>query len=574
MKTFSFLRTLLVLTLILFFSACTNEDSPPPPTPTDPRQEEPVISESACTTDADCVPVPSCHPQRCINAEFTDNYKQPEFCTEQFDFSAAYSAEDCGCQQGSCVNLNADRTGGPDTPPPHGDVSGVNNTDLPLTVSAGFTLDVFTDEVSGARVIVGPDGRGNLWLSRTKEGRVSLLEPGEDGQVRHVSDIFRDLNSPHGLALDPQNNMMLYVAESDRVFRIPLYTDADPEELVTLPDGGRHFTRTLHFGPDDKLYVSIGSSCDVCEEEDERRAAVYRMDKDGSNFEPYATGLRNAVFLATNPITGDIWTTEMGRDQLGDNLPPDEINILEESGDYGWPVCYGKQVYDSVFDAQPNASSPCDETVPSSIDIPAHSAPLGLAFVPEEGWPEGYWLDLLVAYHGSWNRTEPRAPAVMHYILNDTGDLLHTEPLIEGFLSEDGEKLGRPVDILTMPGGIAYITDDQNGAVYRLTSNGAAGEGASGEETSSSPRASDNDESPSGDTPEETSETSNGNNGGEDDANGNATEDSAGEEDKNTEEAGGEVEGEVEGRVEGEVEIGNDVEVDIQGEGTISTEKE
>ncbi|MBD3330446.1 oxidoreductase [Candidatus Peregrinibacteria bacterium] len=344
---------------------------------------------------------------------------------------------------------------------------GTDNTQIGLNLPKNFTISEFATNVDGARVLVGPDKLGNLWLSRTSEGIISNIQLSEEGEVENISDIFTGLNEPHGLALAPSNRLTLYFAESDKVSKVELYTDASTQKLVDLPDGGKHFTRTLHFGPDNKLYVSIGSNCDTCVEEDERRAAVYVMNKDGSNFKKFADGLRNSVFLATDPIYGEIWATEMGRDHLGDNLPPDEVNILKEGENYGWPYCYGEKIRDEEF--MPEENFDCNSTVPSKVNLQAHSAPLGLAFVPEEGWPEEMALDLLIAYHGSWNRSEPTGYKIMRIKLDDQRKVTGRENFISGWLKENEDKLGRPVDLLIMPGGILYITDDKKGVIYKVT---------------------------------------------------------------------------------------------------------
>ncbi len=352
------------------------------------------------------------------------------------------------------------------------DFSGVNDTKLPLKVSKGLRMEIWTENVSGARDLSGVDGMGNRWLSRTEEGSISLIEVDENGQVSNVSNVFEGLNQPHGLAIDPQDGLVLYYAETDKVSRVRLYTEGQPEKLVDLPAGGGHFTRSLKFGSDGELYVSIGSSCNVCQEDDPRRAAIYRIDKDGNNFEQVASGLRNAVFMENDPVTGEMWATEMGRDNLGDNLPPDEVNVIEEENDYGWPFCYGKNVADKDFQAPAGGSSvSCENKTGAKINLQAHSAPLGMAFVPEEGWPEEYRLDLLVAYHGSWNRSEPTGYKVMRFDLSDSPqrEVLDRQALIEGWLTPEGEKLGRPVDLEVTPAGELFITDDQRGVIYRAT---------------------------------------------------------------------------------------------------------
>ena len=204
------------------------------------------------------------------------------------------------------------------------------------------------------------DDADNLWVSQTRQDRVILLEK-ENGAVKSRVDsdgalfpaVSRALARPHGLAFDPNNSSVLYIAEEERISRVALdKKNAQFETVAELPNGGthrNHFTRTIGFGPDGRLYVAIGSSCNVCREDDPRRAAVYSMNPDGSDFKSFATGLRNTVFFAWHPTTGELWGADMGRDELGDDLPPDEINIIREGKNYGWPDCYGKNEVDPAF---------------------------------------------------------------------------------------------------------------------------------------------------------------------------------------------------------------------------------
>ena len=344
-----------------------------------------------------------------------------------------------------------------------------NLTPFPLKLPEGFSISIFAKDLPSARVMA-MDGFGNIWVSQTGEGKITLLEI-KDGTVKNKSEIFKNLNNPHGLVFDPQDSFLLYFAEEDKISRVKVYSSGKPEKIADLPSGGGHFTRTLGFGPDNRLYVSIGSSCNVCYEQDNRRAKIFRVEKDGSDFREYARGLRNAVFFTWSYVDGRMWTTEMGRDMLGDNLPPDEVNIVRQGGDYGWPVCYGKNIHDSVFDKNVYIRDPCADKISSYIDIPAHSAPLGLAFVPEEGWPQDYWYNLFVAYHGSWNKSVPTGYKVVRMKLNDQGNYLGAEDFITGWLTSNGA-LGRPVDIMVQPGGIMYISDDKAGVIYKVVYKG------------------------------------------------------------------------------------------------------
>jgi glucose/arabinose dehydrogenase len=355
-----------------------------------------------------------------------------------------------------------------------------NNTNFPLKLPKGFAISVFAKNLPGARAIV-IDGLNNMWVSQTGEGNVSQVEAGSG----RVNEIFRGLDRPHGLAVDPGQGTMLYIAEETKISRVALYSEDTLHKIADLPAGGRHFTRTLAFGPDGRLYVSIGSTCDVCHEKDERISTIYSMKEDGSDMKKVASGLRNAVFFDWSYVDGRMWATEMGRDMLGDDLPPDEINIItgpstgsgQNPPDFGWPICYGKNVHDINFDKNQYIRDPCADKAASYIDLPAHSAPLGLAFVPEEGWPEDYWYDLIVAFHGSWNRSEPTGYKLTRIKLNAQGNYEGTdstgspqvEDFVSGWLSSDGEtSLGRPVDIIIQPGGTMFISDDKAGVIYKI----------------------------------------------------------------------------------------------------------
>ena len=354
-----------------------------------------------------------------------------------------------------------------------------NNTEFPLKLPDGFSISLFAKDLPGARVMLATHGHpllGFIAVSQTSQGKVTFL----DDQGKVVDGLtIENLRKPHGLARDPLEPFEFYIAEEHRISRIALYSDGFMEKIADLPAGGGHFTRTLGFGPDGRLYVSIGSSCNVCNEKDERRAKIYSMNKDGSDFEEFARGLRNAVFFAWHPKTQKIWATEMGRDELGDDLPPDEIDIVESGpstklrvNNYGWPICYGRNVHDTDFDKNTYIRNPCEEPfeIPSYIDIPAHSAPLGLAFIPAtESWPKEYWHDLLVAYHGSWNRSVPTGYKIVRFKLDENGISQGVEDFISGWLTRDNRALGRPVDILVQPDGMMYISDDKAGVIYKVT---------------------------------------------------------------------------------------------------------
>lgn len=354
-----------------------------------------------------------------------------------------------------------------------------NLTGMPLELRDVSMISFYARDLGAPRDMIF-DSRGTLLVSATRQGSVlALPDRNSDGESDDRVVVVDGLNRPHGLALDPSDEGRLYVAETDQV---AVY-DYDPEtmkasgklKLVDLPSGGGHFTRSILFMPppdQERLLISVGSSCNVCHEDDSRRAAIMATGKDGSGTGIFASGLRNSVFMAIHPVTEEIWATEMGRDRLGDDLPPDEINIVREGHDYGWPLCYGKNVQDEEFDSTPVSGDPCQGKSPSHIDIPAHSAPLGLAFFPGNGWPEGYENDLAVALHGFWNRSIPTGYKVVRYRLDASGNYVGEEEMITGWLRPGGDYLGRPADILFKEDGTMFVSDDYAGVIYRVVPAG------------------------------------------------------------------------------------------------------
>ena len=346
----------------------------------------------------------------------------------------------------------------------------------PLSLPKGFLISIFAKGLADPRVLsLAPDN--TLLVSIPSQGRVvALPDRDADGSADKAVTVAGGLNRPHGLAFRAGRGVMLYIAEKDQVTMYSYDTKnmkaAMIKKIAELPGGGGHATRTLLFLPspdDDKLLVSVGSSCDTCVEEDPRRAKILLVPAMGGGLKTFASGLRNTVFMTTHPRTKKVWATEMGRDYLGDDLPPDEINIIEPGRDYGWPFCYGKNVHDSHFD--PAGSHPCREpdTVPAFIDIPAHSAPLGIAFFPDNGWPAEFRDNFLVAFHGSWNRSVPTGYKIVRYRQDGSGRYA-PEDFVRGWLRRDGTALGRPVDILITQERKIFVSDDKAGVIYLIRS--------------------------------------------------------------------------------------------------------
>ncbi len=364
-----------------------------------------------------------------------------------------------------------------------------------ISVPKGFVATIYSRETPGARVMTR-DQKGTMLVTLTESGKVlALPDTNGDGKADTTIIVLQGLEKPHGLLVDcaqsTGNICTLYVAETGELksytYDADAFTATLKKSLMKFPTGDGHFTRTLLMAPDGKhLLISIGSSCNVCNEKDPLRASVQSYDLTTGTTTPYATGLRNSVFMAIDLFRGGIWATENGRDILGDDIPPDEINILESGKDYGWPLCYGQNIHDTDFDSKKYVQNPCSDKVPAYIDLPAHSAALGLAFIPEdppsptatggqEGWPEDMWGDLLVAYHGSWNRSQPTGYKVVRFNLDPKTRKPIGAPIdfANGFLpngsTEVGDAIGRPVGLMAEPGGVVYISDDRAGAIYKVS---------------------------------------------------------------------------------------------------------
>lgn len=332
-----------------------------------------------------------------------------------------------------------------------------------LQLPQGYLIGVYSDDVAGARDLeISPSG--TLLVSTfSKSGVLALPDRNNDGVADEEIQVLNNLDNPHGLAF---LNNKLFVAQEDKVTRYTWnesnLTATFDKKLFDLPTGGRHNSRSLVFDSKSNLYVSLGSTCDTCVEKEAFISTVLISDSEGRAPRIFSKGLRNAVFLTVKPTTDEVYVTEMGRDFLGDSTPPDEINILTDGANFGWPYCYGNKIYDKVFKKQ--SASYCIDTKPPAFEIEAHSAPLGLAFINSPQF-ENEKGKLLVAYHGSWNRSDKTGYKLV------TIDFSSNPPkqadFITGFL-ENEKTLGRPVDVVFDRAGSLYISDDNNGSIYKV----------------------------------------------------------------------------------------------------------
>ncbi len=337
---------------------------------------------------------------------------------------------------------------------------------------AGFELSVYAEGLDRARFMsFGPDG--TLYVGTNSDKVYALPDKDRDGRADQVIVFAGGLRSPHSVVWRPSTPLgagdgWLYVGETHRVIRLRDTNGdfkADEQEVVVpnLPTGGQHFTRTVGFGPDGGLYVSVGSSCNVCKEDDPRRAAILRFNADGTGMQVFARGLRNAVGFAWHPATKEMWAVDNGRDWLGDDLPPEELDLVRAGDDHGWPTCYGRRVPDPEF----GSPERCAKTQPATFEMPAHSAPLGLGFYTGTMFPPEYRGDLFIAFHGSWNRSTPTGYKVVRVRFKD-GKPAAMENFVDVWFQR-GRVEHRPVDVETGPDGALYISDDRGGTIFRVT---------------------------------------------------------------------------------------------------------
>ncbi|MGH8559555.1 MAG: PQQ-dependent sugar dehydrogenase [Methylococcales bacterium] len=337
-----------------------------------------------------------------------------------------------------------------------------------LKLAGGFELSIYASDLPDARVLRATES-GHLLVSLPSQGKIILLEAdsNHDGKPDGRRTLIEGLNRPHGMDLFQG---WLYVAETGAIGRIRLdpSTGATSGSYATLvedlPPGGGHWSRSLRFGPDNWMYVSVGSSCNVCIEPDKRRASLLRYHPDGTGEEIFASGLRNTVGFAWQAETGALYGVDNGRDYLGDDFPPCELNRIEQGGFYGWPYANGNNVPDPDYgEKRPDL---IEISRPLAFAFGAHTAPLGIAFLSGDQVPEQYRGAALVTLHGSWNRSTKSGYAVLSLHFDSQGRITQ-QPFITGF-EEDDDVIGRPVDVIQGPDGAIYISDDFNGSVYKI----------------------------------------------------------------------------------------------------------
>jgi len=344
-----------------------------------------------------------------------------------------------------------------------------NNSGNPsdIKLPPGFKIEIFADDVPGARSLaLSPNG---VLFAGTRDNDVyAIVDTNKDNKADDVIIIASGLNSPNGVAV---RNGSLYVAEISKIWRydnIESNLNNPPDPVLVsdgFPEDGHHGWKFIAFGPDDKLYVPVGAPCNIClRDDDQRYASIMRMNSDGSELEVFAHGIRNTVGFSWHPQTNELWFTENGRDWLGDDVPPDELNRAHQKDlHFGYPFVHGGDIRDPEF----GEGVDFNQYVKPAQKLGPHVAALGMRFYTGTMFPEEYKNQIFIAEHGSWNRSKKIGYRVMMVKLNGN-EVVSYEPFAEGWQQGDSIS-GRPVDVLVMPDGSLLVSDDFGGVIYRIS---------------------------------------------------------------------------------------------------------
>ncbi|MTI26193.1 PQQ-dependent sugar dehydrogenase [Fulvivirga kasyanovii] len=368
----------------------------------------------------------------------------------------------CNSSQEADDNLTTDK---PDDKPVEEPVrTGLDRVNLP----EGFQISEFAEVENARSLALSPSGV--VYVGNRQADKVyALKDTNGDGKAEEKYIIAEGLNSPNGVAFKDGD---LYVAEISRILR---FNDIESKldnpgnyEVVydDYPTEGHHGWKYIAFGPDGKLYVPVGAPCNICKSDDPVFASITRINTDGTGREIVAEGVRNTVGFDWHPDTKNLWFTDNGRDMMGDNIPPCELNRVTQKGQhFGYPFCHGGDIADPEFGSERH----CNEFKKPVWNFAAHTAPLGMKFYTGTMFPEEYKGDIIVAQHGSWNRSSKIGYRLMRLKVEGSG-VAEAEVFADGWLNERAQEAwGRPVDVLQITDGSLLVSDDQAGKIYRIT---------------------------------------------------------------------------------------------------------
>ncbi|TNE54277.1 MAG: sorbosone dehydrogenase family protein [Bacteroidetes bacterium] len=339
-----------------------------------------------------------------------------------------------------------------------------------IRLPEGFRITVFAEGIKNARsMCLSPDG--TLFVGTRNEGSVYALRDTNGDMTADLKyELASGLRMPNGVAF---RNGALFVAEVSRILRFDDIENrlANPPQPVVVydkyPTDAHHGWKYIAFGPDDKLYIPVGAPCNICEPENPIYCSLTRLDVDHPGAEPeiVQSGIRNTVGFTWHPGNRQLWFTDNGRDMLGDDIPACELNHAVRDGQhFGYPYCHQGDLPDPKF----GEKRPCSDFTPPAQNLGPHTAPLGLEFVLSSSWPEAYKNQILIAEHGSWNRSKKIGYRLTLVRLGEEGQCISYEPFADGWLQPEEQVWGRPVDLEWLPDGSLLVSDDYADAIYRI----------------------------------------------------------------------------------------------------------
>ena len=335
-----------------------------------------------------------------------------------------------------------------------------------IKLPPGFTINVYAEVDKARSMCLSPNG--TLFVGNNGGNKVyAVVDENKDGVADKVYTVASGLNTPNGVAFKDGSLYIACISTILRLDSIESHLSNPPQPKVVYdqyPTDGHHGWKFIAFGPDGKLYVPVGAPCNICEEKNPVYASITRINIDGTGMEVFASGIRNTVGFDWHPVTKELWFTDNGRDNMGDNVPEDELNRAPQKGmHFGFPYCHQGNVLDPEFGRGKNCS---DYTAPVKTLGP-HVAALGMRFYTGNMFPSEYKNAIFIAKHGSWNRSTPIGYEVSVAKLDGNNVTSYTS-FAEGWLRPDHSVIGRPVDVQQMPDGALLVSDDYNGVIYRI----------------------------------------------------------------------------------------------------------
>ena len=334
---------------------------------------------------------------------------------------------------------------------------------------SGFSVEVFATGITGARMLAIADD-GTVYVTRPAAGEVAMLRPAGGSSVPAAVG----MPGVHGIAI---HDHRVYLATTREVSVADIQNDGSLGQrtviVSNLPDGGQHAARTIGIGPDNMLYISVGSDCNACGEPDGEHATMLRAPLAGLSSSPrevFARGLRNTIGFDWSPQSLELWGMDNGIDYIGDEDPPEELNRIVQGGDYGWPFRFGNNRVNRLFDRVRISQAEFEKpTSAPALIYAAHAAPIGMVFYTGTQFPAEYQGSAFVAFHGSWNRANPTGYKVARVVFKD-GTPDRFEDFLTGFLVANGAaQIGRPAGLAVAKDGALLVSDDSNGVIYRIT---------------------------------------------------------------------------------------------------------